>query len=213
MNTTFRPAPLLVAILLWVALPGEQSCGEQHAVALAQNAVLSWQSPRMQEIEKQFQQLWLDDSTRQRASPQDGKHIYSETMQACRRLFSKRLSYQDLRELVASSDTLPIRFQDRQYGFSQEVLEYMVLAFVELGDREALVEILSKRFVTNIGATLRVEYYLASRASLLQDFRGNRLKDPILVLGEAYFQSRTPEVRDRNRRRCSPKFLGIRNRW
>jgi uncharacterized protein (TIGR03067 family) len=106
------------------------------------------------------------------------------------RLFRTRFSEQDLRKLVTSCDSLSVHFEDRvEDRFSRDVLAFMVKSFVDLGDRVSLVELLSKRCPSRIHASETIEYYLA--------FHGKRLKDPILVLGEAYATCEEPETRDK----------------
>ena len=73
--------------------------------------------------------------------------------------------------------------------FEFEALRYMVRAFASSGDREGLVTLLSRRFPSEtISPDELIEFYLA--------YWGNKtLKDPILVLGEAYSECRIPEAR------------------
>jgi hypothetical protein len=184
---------MLRVAVLCVLLVTEGGCTSDGLVGAEET--VSWQSPRMRAIEQEYDALWELDSKKQSEPRAEGKRIYGETVQACTRLFKARLSYDDLRQLAVSCDTLPLRFQDRRGGFDAAVLEFMVQCFVAMGDRDALVTLLSTRFLDHIGWTLRIEQYLVGQESLLQDFRGNRLKDSILILGEAYSKCKTPEVR------------------
>ena len=64
--------------------------------------------------------------------------------------------------------------------FVNIVLHYMVTAFVDSGDREGLVTLLSTRFRDRIYSEWIEEY-------LMRDGEGrNTLKYPILILGDAY---------------------------
>ncbi len=103
-------------------------------------------------------------------------------------ILSNGLSRADLRRLAATADMLPLRPKD-QSVFQQEALKYMVRRLVDLGDREGLVALLSRRFPNGtVAGHAQAEYYLAY-------FGRKTLKDPILVLGEAYSQCRIPKVR------------------
>ena len=175
---------------------GRSRLREESQWCLPDDAILSWRSPRMCAIENEYNLLLQRHSTKQAADPVAAMEIYAERRRACTRLLSGRLSYQDLRQLAASCDTLPPRFEDRQYGFIGATLAFMVESFVAAGDRQSLVELLSTRFVSRIGEHDDIELYLATRGDVYLDFRGNRLRDPILVLGDAYAKCTIPEVRD-----------------
>jgi hypothetical protein len=103
-----------------------------------------------------------------------------------RDLISTQVSDDDVRRLADSSAELPVRYQDRS-EFTNRVLEHIISAFVASGDRGSLVNLLSQRFVPRVGIGETIELRLA--------FRGNRLNDPILVLGEAYSKCTIPSVR------------------
>ena len=71
--------------------------------------------------------------------------------------------------------------------FRKDVLDYMVKVFVEYGDRENLVKELSTRFP----AYIHEEYYWSDAWW----FGKEGVKDPVLVLGEAYARCKIPKVR------------------
>jgi hypothetical protein len=102
-------------------------------------------------------------------------------------LLRKTLSGGDMRRLAATCGTLPTD-EKNPNAFEVNVLPYMVAAFIEAGDREGLVTLLSNRFVEYIGPELSTARYLLRCPK-------RALKDPILVLGEAYSRSKAPEVR------------------
>ncbi len=72
--------------------------------------------------------------------------------------------------------------------FENMVLDVMLVTFVDTGDREGLVRLLSTRFRDVIGYDTPIELCLVGSPE-------HRLKDPILVLGEAYSKCQDPEVR------------------
>ena len=143
--------------------------------------ITSWNSPRMIAVQKEWQAMhdsleghWAKDNGEQQAM-----------LDA---ILSNGLSRADLRRLAATADMLPLRPKD-QSVFQQEALKYMVRRLVDLGDREGLVALLSRRFPNGtVAGYAQAEYYIAY-------FGRKTLKDPILVLGEAYSQCRIPEVR------------------
>ena len=189
MNTMSRPAFSVRVPLLWLALAGAQAGIGGHAAVAAEDAPLSWQSARMQAIEKEYDQIRRSYYTRT-----SGLVKPSHSMHPCFELLKERLSRQDLYDLAASCDMLPVRCSDR-WGFSTDVLTFMVETFADLGDRDALVGLLSRRFVPTLYETESIEFYLAVRIPWSDAIRGNRLKDPMLILGEAYSRCETPEVR------------------
>jgi len=102
-------------------------------------------------------------------------------------ILNKNLSKEDLRNLAATCETLPIRETDQDL-FTRVLLKFMVRAFTETGDKQSLVKVLSTRCPDCIYHTAFIEYYLAQ-------WGGEKLTDPILILGEAYAKCRVPEVR------------------
>jgi uncharacterized protein (TIGR03067 family) len=102
------------------------------------------------------------------------------------RLLRKSLSDEEVRRLAAACGTLPARFANwTQYDHL--VFGFIVDALVYSRDREGLVRLLSTRCPFQMEVGVSVDFYLAVFAT--------RLKDPILVLGEAYAKCRVPESR------------------
>jgi hypothetical protein len=83
---------------------------------------------------------------------------------------------------------LPVK-ETKQSDFVIKVVQYMVEVFVTSGDRASLLELLSKRCPECAGPYELIEFYLARNA--------DKLKDPLLVLGDAYAECKVPEVRRR----------------
>jgi hypothetical protein len=102
------------------------------------------------------------------------------------RILESNLSYDDLRTLTAMCETLPVRAKDRN-DFTNAVLAYMEKTFILSGDRDNLVKLLSTRCQLEVVLYVDIEFYLV--------LHGKKLKDPILVLGEAFSKSKVPEVR------------------
>jgi hypothetical protein len=149
--------------------------------------ITSWDSPRLLEIEKEWQSL--QDSARRMIGEERTKKYGRKNERLYRVLFDlirKQLSDNDKRQLAISCGTLPVRPQDRS-AFTNEVLSCIVNAFSVSGDRDSLVNLLSTRFPPRIGPVATIEWHLV--------IRGKNMKDPILILGEAYSQCNIPSVR------------------
>lgn len=167
---------LFQAVLLWFAIALQQGCGEKQAAP--EGTPISWHSPRMLEIKKEWDSLFrietktMDD--------------YADLSRAMEAVLGKRLSDQDVRQLAASCEMLPINAKERS-DFDNAVLNVMVEILVDLADRDSLVKMLSTRCPNYICHYAYIEYNLV--------FHGYKLKDPILILGEAYSKCRVAEVR------------------
>jgi uncharacterized protein (TIGR03067 family) len=101
-------------------------------------------------------------------------------------LFRKRLSEEDLRQLAATCDSLPISAKERS-RFANDALGFVVRSLVDVGERQKLIALLSTRCPGRVGHYTTLEFYLA--------YYGRAMKDPILILGEAYSRCTIPEVR------------------
>jgi hypothetical protein len=140
--------------------------------------ITSWDSPRMLELEKKWDSVAC-------ITTQD-KSVYEKLQHQLNRILEDNLSHNDLRQLVATCGTLPVHAKDRS-RFVNAVLAYMAETLVDSGDRDNLVKLLSTRCPLRICGYEDIAFYLA--------IRGKRLKDPILVLGEAFSKCQVPEVR------------------
>ena len=177
-----RPSLVLVVMAAVQGCPGNQ---DRTAVDQDQDrTVVDWDSPPMREIEKEWQTLWDGYS---KHPTRDSKMAYGLVVMAVDRLFRKRLSGQSLRQLAVRSEKAPIPTFYPSARSKVAVLEFMVQAFVESGDRESLVELLSRRCPSRIGWRSTIEYCVA--------YSGWRFQDPILILGEAHSKCQEPETR------------------
>jgi hypothetical protein len=162
--------PPLRAVLTCVAFAAGGGCGAKEPIA-------SWSSPRLLEVKKQW------DTVSRIKTNRNG---YEELQKNLARILESTLTYDDLRNLTKSCGTLPVRAKDRD-KFTNALLAHMESVFIESGDRDSLVELLSTRCQLRIRVYEDIEFYLV--------FRGKKLRDPILVLGEAFSKCRVPEVR------------------
>jgi hypothetical protein len=154
-------------------------------------STLAWDSPRMLEVEREWTSL-MSDANRTRGPEGVEKYGFKneKLYKMLDAILTKRLTDADLRSLVARCGSVPLEQRGRS-RFADMVLEHMVAAFVASGDRESLVRLLSIRFPDPmLYSFVNVETYLVALG-----IKGRKLKDSILVLGEAYSKSREPYVR------------------
>lgn len=121
------------------------------------------------------------------------KNNFGQRHKMLESILDKGLSKEDLRRLAATCGTLPVREKDRT-EFANALLKFMVRAFVDAGDRDSLLEVLSTRCPDFIFPYEPVEFFLASSSG--------KLKDPILILGDAFAKCRVPQ----NRRHIAVAF-------
>jgi hypothetical protein len=133
----------------------------------------------MRRIEKEWQSLCND------YEPTTTQDAYDKMLKARHILLGNKLSHDDFQQLAATASTLPVRGIDRS-EFTNDVIEYMTIRFIDLGDRESLVKLLSTRCIDRVYYS-SIEHYLV--------LRGKKLKDPILIIGDAFSQCTDPEIR------------------
>jgi hypothetical protein len=143
----------------------------------AKETITSWQCPRLLEVQKEWDSAPI--------KTQD-KSEYDELRKKRHRILESNLSHDALLNLTATCETLPVRAKDWN-AFTNEVLAYMERTFINSGDRDNLVKLLSTRCQLDLGWDEEIEFCLA--------LHGKKLKDPILVLGEAFSKCKIPEVR------------------
>lgn len=136
----------------------------------------------MRAIEKEWKSLQdAYDKTPEKIPGAPGKDKYGQLEKMIDRLLRKRLSDRELRQLAGSTEAVPGR------EFISRTVEFMVRAFVDVGDRRSLVNLLSRRCPGRVGWYDDIEFYLA--------FRGKTFTCPILILGEAYSSCQIPATR------------------
>jgi hypothetical protein len=150
---------------------------------------MSWESAKIRELESEYESFWdMDKRAPEKIAGDGGRDKYGEMLRLRDAFFRKHLSATDLQGLAVSCDRLPVHARERS-RFANDLLAFMVKVFVELGDRDSLVTLLSARCPGRIVEfpPETIEYYLA--------FRGKNLENPILVLGEAYAKCAVAETR------------------
>ena len=141
--------------------------------------MLSWVSPKVLEVKKDFESLrasFTEPSTQSN---------YGERATKISDLLRKRLSHQEMSELAATCDKLPVSEKDWS-GFERCLILEMASVFLKEGDRDSLVALFSTRFPSR--------YHFMDIEDLVVR-HGTKLKDPVLILGDAYSKCQVPEVR------------------
>jgi hypothetical protein len=175
---------LLIVVPSVVVLHLQQGCAEKPApsraedLARADHPPISWQSPRMLKIQEEWNSLASQKT--------QSKSEYAKIIESLENVLKSNLSDADVRQLAASCDTVPAKEEDRS-EFESAVLGYTVQTLVKAGDREQLVTLLSRRCPSRVRPRDCIEFELADA--------GARLKDPIVILSEAYSKCDVPEVR------------------
>lgn len=156
-----------LSCIVYVLLGGCASgSGEEHCV--------SWNSQRLQQLERDWRAMPIGEPGTKAAFERQGANLHE--------ILKTKLSNPELRELAASTDTMPLCEADRS-GFANALLEEIVVVAVEYGDRDCLVTLMSRRFPTRI-RLLDTEAYIVF----------SELPDPIGVLRESYHKCHTPET-------------------
>ena len=177
MNESLRPGLWFRTALAALALAVSQACVQAQGVP--EDERISWNSPKISEIEREWQELentWAE-TPKKIPGPPGSNHTQVETLQ--KKLIGIRLSDRELQGLAGAAGPIP----DRK--FVKQVVDCMVRSFLETGDRDTLVTILSKRCPDRV-VSEPIEIYLA--------YLGYRLKDPILILGQAYSKCQDPQT-------------------
>lgn len=191
-HTSVSSQFLLFGVLGFFLGSSEDVASEQATEA---GRALSWDSPKLREIETEYNLLWQTYNHDKTKIAGESKVKYAEVrMRLVPSLFRKRLSRMDLRQLVATSAALPVRIRDRS-GFANNLLAFMVMTYVDSGDREALVNLLASRCPGYIEPRCAIEACLAGACCHHAPCYRRRLRDPILILSEAYSKCAVAEVR------------------
>jgi hypothetical protein len=112
--------------------------------AVTSREPLAWNSPRMVEIEREW-------NTLSKTFEPVTKETWDQRDMARRQLLRRNLSCADLRHLARTCDTLPqLRLEDLR-SFTHYLLGFMEREFRESGDRDSLAELYSRRYPSHIG--------------------------------------------------------------
>jgi uncharacterized protein (TIGR03067 family) len=167
----FRTAGIALALTFF------QRCAEAQAIAA--DEALAWDSPKVRELEREWQEVedvWAK-APEKIPGPTNRNHTQVESLQS--KLIATRLSDRELQGLARAAGPIPNR------EFTKQVVECMVMTFLSTADRESLVTTLLKRCPDRV-FFVPIEFRLARY--------GFQIKDPILILGEAYVECQYPET-------------------
>jgi uncharacterized protein (TIGR03067 family) len=181
MNVSLRRLLLFRAVLVAAAMVVQSGCWEKPSIS--QESAITWASPKMVEIGREWDSLWDTFAKTPEKISRDKHSTYEELVRMQGDLLRKRLSDSDLRRLAATCEALPTHWRDWS-KFDRAVVAFMLDVFAHSRDRESLRTLLSVRFPLRVG-NWPIEYYLAEKG------RGD---NSILILGEAYPKCRIPEV-------------------
>jgi hypothetical protein len=151
---------------------------QNHSPVAPSGTAISWASARVRGLEERIE-------TEKRARVEHDL-IYLRTEEALSEALSQKFSKAELHQLAASFDSSPLKWEDSTI-YQNTVQDSLLGTFLAAGDRDGLVTLLSARCPPEVLAHLDIE--------LLLVLRGQKLKDPILILGEAYSRARAPETR------------------
>jgi len=163
--------------------------------------ITSWDHPRLRKVQEEWESLC--ETARNTPQPERAEKYGSKLdklNEMLYRILKSNFYYGDLRRLTDTCGTLPVCTRDRS-KFVNAVLSYIERTFIESGDRDNLVRLLSTRCQLRVCGYFDIEFYLA--------FHGKKLKDPILVLGEAFSRCEVPEVRQRLAVAVRRGFVGL----
>jgi hypothetical protein len=140
---------MFLPTIMFFALAGLE--GDAEIKAGPTHTELSWDSPRIRELEKEYESLWdTYGKHREKVLGSDGKTKYRHVTWLVSDLFRTRLSRRDLCHLAFSCGSLPSSNKDRS-EFANSLLAFMVRDFVNRGDRSALIRLLSVRCPSRVG--------------------------------------------------------------
>jgi hypothetical protein len=142
----------------------------------------SWDSPKMASLQRQWESIEAELDKH----PQDQEWWENVKLKE-HALLKKSLTVPEMRHLAATCGAVPMGVEDLD-DFHWSVIVYIAVAFMENGDREGLVTLFSRRFPESLWPE-------EATARRLIRFSNKAMKDPVLVLGEAYSRCKDHDVR------------------
>src|SRR5262245_31843228 len=110
MNISFRQLLSIQGVLVAAVMPLQSGCGERQSNA--QESRITWDSPKMLEIKREWDSLWdTCTQTPEKISSAKGDE-YRVLVRMQGDLLRKRLSDNDVHHLAASCGTLPTHWRD-----------------------------------------------------------------------------------------------------
>jgi hypothetical protein len=170
-----RLAPAWIILATVVGCHGEES-------------IRSWDSPKLKRIQKEWETLW-DAARKTQGKDRVEKYgLKNEKLdEELDAIIERQVSHEEMRRLAVSCGALGVRAKDRS-DFDNAMLSATLLTSVNAGDRASLVTLLSTRCPVRVFPDQDIEFFLVLRGE-------GKIKDPILILGDAYSKCKTPAVR------------------
>ncbi len=151
----------------------------------ADKSKLAWDSTKVLDVKKEMETLEASFP----GPPTKGN--YEERAEKVDELLGKRLSHQEMSDLAATCGTLPLD-EDKWSRFDRALILEMTWVFLSTGDRDSLVTLFSTRFPST--------YHFTDIEGLLV-LHGGKIKDSVLVLGDAYSRCPCPRCGRSSRKR------------
>lgn len=145
----------------------------------AENGKLSWDSAKVVEVKKEYDTLIAS------LSEPSNKSNYEKRAIKVSDFLRKHFSHQEMSDLAAMCGMVPVDEKDWS-GFEWYLILEMASVFLKDGDRNSLVTLFSTRFPSRF-------HFMDIEDMVVR--HGTKLKDPVLILGDAYSKCQVPEVR------------------
>ena len=184
---------LALAVLVCLVTVSSGCANKEGNARRKKQGSVSWDSPLLSEIMK-ITSEW---------NPPAGtpiKEQYHARLQHLADVLRTLLAKEGLRELAKSCTTMA-----PDDGNHDWLVRAIVLAAVDLADRETVVAVLSAHFIWSISPDMDIEYYLAAVGkrtdwdlTLEAEFEKlgiRRIKDGITILFDAYSEAKVPKIR------------------
>jgi hypothetical protein len=162
-----------------------------EASAEAGKSPVVWGGPAIQQIEKDWSAMTVPPDTMVGSR----QLVRGRQLEA---LLKKRLPKEDIPGLIASLGKVPID-EEKQTEFQRMFIEALESILLDGGDRENLATLFSTHF-QNRYSSATMEWVLVAFG---------KMKDPILVLADAYERSKNPVIRKRIATAVHQSFDGV----
>lgn len=123
--------------------------------AMPEDGQICWNCPKMRDLEKQWRPLEKAYLAPEKIVGAAGRDKAIQFQRMGDRLLRRTLSDRELGQLARSPDGIP------EHRIGLVVTDFMVRTFLDKGDRDSLVELLSRRCPGRVGGWENIELCLA----------------------------------------------------
>jgi hypothetical protein len=141
----------------------------------------AWNGPEIRQIKKEWASIKEPRPPKDGVTPRDVEFRFRQT----KAILKKKLPKEGIPDLIRSLSALPV-IEEKRSDFVKGFLEALAGTLIDSGDRADLVALFSTQFMSYIGFR-PTEWVLVATS--------DKLKDPFLVLGEAYARAKDATVR------------------